>query len=53
VSRALALIVLLIVVMSIGTFLAVSAVGYFGGRMMASGTWRSRPGFSCCGCCSP
>ena len=37
-SRALALIVpLMIVVTSIGTFLAVSAVGYVGGRMMASG----------------
>jgi len=38
VSRALALVVpLLILVMSIGTFLAVSAVGFVGGRMMASG----------------
>jgi hypothetical protein len=38
VSRALALVVpLLVLVMSIGTFLAVSAVGFVGGRMMATG----------------
>jgi hypothetical protein len=37
-SRALALMVpLMIVALSAGTFLAVSALGYFGGRMMAEG----------------
>jgi hypothetical protein len=38
VSRALALVVpLLILVMSIGTFVAISVVGFVGGRMMATG----------------
>jgi len=38
VSRALALVVpLLILVMSLGTFLAVSIVGFIGGRMMSTG----------------
>jgi len=38
VSRALALVVpLLILVMSLGTFVAVSIVGFVGGRMMATG----------------
>jgi len=39
VSRALALVIpLLIVAMSLGTFIAISAVGFVGGRMMATGT---------------
>ena len=38
VSRALALVIpLLIVAMSLGTFIAISAVGFVGGRMMATG----------------
>jgi hypothetical protein len=44
-SRALALIVpFLIVALSAGTFLAVSVVGFVGGRMMASGLVATAPG---------